>query len=534
MLLPWRRVLLVMMTIDDEEAPSSVPKQRISEVANNLITIVYQNKDHPMLKNLLDLSEVNYRQNMGVVVTALLRAAGLAWNASGTLLWRRADPAGAKIKWRAPKSSRSRKPADPRPTTLGGLDDGAHDADAPAAGSAAAQRAAEAARPAAPTALELAKGHPWTDVVSAVRAAAAALDELTIEDVITIVHHFDVYHVEVAVNKEFKTIVERDTKTYELPTDADGGLKLRGGKRGAAAKKAPLPPARHTGLDKELRACYANVELRGKFTSGDIELLGLADGADADAPLVRTKDTKVKKDILVRISPVYASPAPETEKAEGLDAFAVDAFVTIMEAAEEAMEEAEEAAETEEAEMAEATEVMDAEAAEATEATEAATAAEAIEAIEAARARAAKLEAKREKVKALNKARLEAREQLLGAALGLLDTIRHHFFRVAQYAATLKLPTAERIEKAWQFWKQGLLGHVYTRTHHFCCADAECRRPDYKERPELTPLALSPYHPLGGATSPRTWDSPYMLEYWGDRMRALGHEQPRLFELQAP
>ena len=64
--------------------------------------------------------------------------------------------------------------------------------------------------------------------------------------------------------------------------------------------------------------------------------------------------------------------------------------------------------------------------------------------------------------------RLQAKEQLLGAESGLLDTLRHHFYLVAQYAklpGATDLTTDERIAAATEFWEEGLLGHVLRRDH---------------------------------------------------------------------
>eukprot|EP00900_Chrysochromulina_parva_P017205 jgi/Chrpa1/25486/Chrysochromulina_OHIO_Genome00025713-RA len=101
------------------------------------------------------LREINWNSNPGNVVAALLHACGLAWSTCGTKLWRRADPTKV-IEWRPPAKTRSLRPAAPRATTLDALDDDElqHDAGAAGVGTAAAQRAAEAARPAPPRVLE--------------------------------------------------------------------------------------------------------------------------------------------------------------------------------------------------------------------------------------------------------------------------------------------------------------------------------------------------------------------------------------------
>ena len=65
----------------------------ISRVMNNIVTIVYQNKAAALFDGRLDLSKLTYKSNIGVVLGALLKAAGFAWSATGKLLWWRADPA---------------------------------------------------------------------------------------------------------------------------------------------------------------------------------------------------------------------------------------------------------------------------------------------------------------------------------------------------------------------------------------------------------------------------------------------------------
>jgi len=104
------------------------------------------------------LREINWHSNPGNVVEALLHACGLGWSTCGKKLWRRAEPTEV-IEWRPPAKGGSLRPAAPKATTLGALDDIdlQHDAHSGAAGSRGAQRAAEAARPPAPRALELVK-----------------------------------------------------------------------------------------------------------------------------------------------------------------------------------------------------------------------------------------------------------------------------------------------------------------------------------------------------------------------------------------
>ena len=101
------------------------------------------------------LRKINWNSNPGNVIEALLYAVGLGWSSRGKRLWRRAEPSEA-IEWRPPQQGRSLRPAAPRATTLDALhgDELQHEATAAGAGTAAAQRAAEAARPAPPRVLE--------------------------------------------------------------------------------------------------------------------------------------------------------------------------------------------------------------------------------------------------------------------------------------------------------------------------------------------------------------------------------------------
>lgn len=73
----------------------SAAKVRISSVMNNVLTIVYQNKNAELFKGIVDLSKLNYKSNLGVVIASMLQALGYAWSEAGKKLWRRAEPDGA-------------------------------------------------------------------------------------------------------------------------------------------------------------------------------------------------------------------------------------------------------------------------------------------------------------------------------------------------------------------------------------------------------------------------------------------------------
>ena len=151
-------------------------------------------------------------------------------------------------------------------------------------------------------------------------------------------------------------------------------------------------------------------------------------------------------------------------------------------------EEGEEAADDEEAMVEEGGAVAEegaATAAAAAVAEQPASPAEAAKAAEAAR---------RQLIRAANKERLQAREELLGSASRVRDTVRHHFYRVAQYASLLRstsMTTEEIIEAAWELWREGLLGHVVRRDHSHCSLGAECKQADYQPRPPLNTVARS-------------------------------------------
>jgi hypothetical protein len=135
-------VLSVLQTVLQHAAEAFADKT--TELSNVLTPI-----------NNLVLREVNWHSNPGNVVAAMLHACGLGWSPCGKKLWRRADPTKV-IEWRPPAKGGSLRPAAPRATTLDALDDDElqHDAGAARVGTAAAQRAAEAARPAPPRVLE--------------------------------------------------------------------------------------------------------------------------------------------------------------------------------------------------------------------------------------------------------------------------------------------------------------------------------------------------------------------------------------------
>ena len=115
----------------------------------------------------------------------------------------------------------------------------------------------------------------------------------------------------------------------------------------------------------------------------------------------------------------------------------------------------------------------------------------------------AKEEARKQSIREANALRLHAREQTLGAESGLLDTIRHHFYCVTLYGSLLhKSETMEIcLRAAWEYWEEGLIGHVLRRDHSHCHEGAECRQEGYKPRPVLNTLARSLF--LGFVSSPK-------------------------------
>ena len=144
---------------------------------NNVLTIVYQNKKAELFKGIVDLSKLNYKSNLGVVIASMLQALGYAWSKTGKKLWRRAEPdgalpyyippsrfppplsaslsgspqpkplpsalcAGEKLDWRAPAGRASRRPPKTKPRPSGASL--AHEADAACS---ARGKAAERASP---------------------------------------------------------------------------------------------------------------------------------------------------------------------------------------------------------------------------------------------------------------------------------------------------------------------------------------------------------------------------------------------------
>ena len=112
---------------------SSEHRVAITESMNNVVTSIFQNTSHSFFRDRLDLSSINYKDNVGRVLEALLNAIGLKWNTSGKCMWWAAEPGGEKLSWRAPAKSGTRKPAELRATAMDGVDAmssgwrGAHD-----------------------------------------------------------------------------------------------------------------------------------------------------------------------------------------------------------------------------------------------------------------------------------------------------------------------------------------------------------------------------------------------------------------------
>jgi len=126
---------------------------------DNVVTTLLQHKDHFMLTSLMPgLSKLNWNSNVGHVLDVALTALGLSRSKAGKELW--TATATEKLSYKETRAANSRQPKEQRQTAAGQLGDIdlSHDAAAPAAGSRAAQAAAEASRPpAAPQPLELIK-----------------------------------------------------------------------------------------------------------------------------------------------------------------------------------------------------------------------------------------------------------------------------------------------------------------------------------------------------------------------------------------
>ena len=348
---------------------------------------------------------------------------------------------------------------------------------------------------------------PWASAVAELRSALDQMVAVAPADLATIVHHYDVYHVEVKVIDAFRKLVERETKTMRVVGDEKSLNTIQ------TAKKA-LPSGfwRHKGLSALLRAQHG----RAPLPASDLEALGGEAAMSGDADL--NLSIPEKQQILMRNDPSVATAWAEVQRATvaaakgpvaaaGHEVVATEANVLGAEEDEgmvlnETLEEADAAAAAA-AEVAEEAARAAAEAAE--EAEEAAAAAAnqgavAVAAAKAAKARAdkqaskAEAEAQKQRVREANASKLKARDQLLGAAAGLCDTIRHHFCRVSEYASLLLSSTLlpkQCSEAAWELWQEGLLGHVYRQDHSHCAAEAECKKENYKPKAPLNELARS-------------------------------------------
>jgi len=348
---------------------------------------------------------------------------------------------------------------------------------------------------------------PWASAVAELRSALDQMVAVAPADLATIVHHYDVYHVEVKVIDAFRKLVERETKTMRVVGDEKALNTIQ------TAKKA-LPSGfwRHKGLSSLLRAQHR----RAPLPASDIEALGGEAAMSGDADL--NLSIPEKQQILMRNDPSVATAWAEVQRVTvaaakgpvataGHQVVATEANVLGAEEDEgmvlnETIEEADAAAAAA-AEVAEEAARAAAEAAE--EAEEAAAAAAnqgavAVAAAKAAKARAdkqaskAEAEAQKQRVREANASKLKARDQLLGAAAGLCDTIRHHFCRVSEYASLLLSSTLlpkQCSEAAWELWQEGLLGHVYRQDHSHCAAEAECKKENYVPKAPLNELARS-------------------------------------------
>jgi hypothetical protein len=103
----------------------------------------------------INLTNLSWQSNAGHVIEAALRSLRLDWSRFGKRVWRVEAP-GEAIEWRERAAKNTLRPAPQRASTIGELDDSElqHDTAAEGAGSAAAKRAAAAARPEPPHVIE--------------------------------------------------------------------------------------------------------------------------------------------------------------------------------------------------------------------------------------------------------------------------------------------------------------------------------------------------------------------------------------------
>ena len=360
---------------------------------------------------------------------------------------------------------------------------------------------------------------PWRAVVAELRGKLATMQVPAIAP--TIDHHFDVFHVEVKLIEAAKKYFEAGTKTFRVSGADDSAAK-----KAVKAASAALPKgwSRHAGLMELLREQHT----KGALLPVDLEPFGGSlDGECKEitikakqeilkrrVPAIRAAAADVMAAMVKAAAGIEAAPAamPEGEgdpvlieldedgiaqvgedEPENPDVLArvAEAATLAAEAAEGRARDAVHAAEQAQEELAMATRAGDA------------------EAVRLAKAKAdrqaaqAKEEARKQSIREANALRLHAREQTLGAESGLLDTIRHHFYCVTHYGSLLRKSETMEIclRAAWEYWEEGLIGHVLRRDHSHCHEDAECRHEGYKPRPVLNTLARSLF--LGFVSSPK-------------------------------
>jgi len=262
----------------------------------------------------------------------------------------------------------------------------------------------------------------WASRVAELHTSLEEIAEVA-DGVARIIHHFDVFHVEVKVVESLTAFINDSTK------------QIRPSKKTALKEKAAWE-LRGEPLNNALK--QAAEQLRPE----ELRLLGAA-----SAEVLQNMDIKKIKGALF-------------EKQDMLRRLATPDFMQVDEPAE-----AEGEAEAEaEAGGASGTGLSEDE---------------------------KEAEAQR---KADNRDRLAGRKQLLDAQAGLLDTVRHHFYRCAMFAAMLVKagkPVEEVQGAAWELWMRGLIGHVVQLTHEFCGPSAECKQEGYKNRAPLSRVARS-------------------------------------------
>ena len=207
----------------------------------------------------------------------------------------------------------------------------------------------------------------YRDVAKAVHAAFDARAAVAPSDMQTIVHHYDVYHVEVKLVDAFKAHVTAATRTtLKLPDRLPGA-------------KFPHPKYTQRAKPKAQAVVEPAAAAVGGLEDDDEEAPHLSDDDEDDDEAEAEAQAAVGEEAAAAAAASLAQAVNTQQKREAADLV--------------------------------------------------------------------KLEELRADARAANAQKLASRSELLGADAGLLDTLRHHFYRVASYGASLTCDVSERRQK---------------------------------------------------------------------------------------